>query len=123
MHRYSVGDASRCYGNVSALVHKPTIYFAEAMAQQQPSNSIPYSKFSRCFALQEKDPVLDTEAEGAGVDRQAAEGYLGQAAVRQASKDLQRQQVPAPPDAAINFVPAVGKAPSDITSCCSLPMV
>ncbi len=34
---------------------------------------------------------------------------MKQAAARQAEKDLQRQQAPAPPDAAVNFSPAVGK--------------
>ncbi len=34
---------------------------------------------------------------------------MKQAAVRQAEKDLQRQQAPAPPDAAVNFSPAVGE--------------
>jgi len=39
----------------------------------------------------------------------AVEAYMKQAAARQAEKDLQRQQAPAPPDAAVNFSPAVGK--------------
>ena len=34
---------------------------------------------------------------------------MKQAAARQAEKDLQRQQAPAPPDAAVNFSPAVGE--------------
>lgn len=34
---------------------------------------------------------------------------MRQAAARQAEKELQRQQTPAPPDAAVNFSPAVGK--------------
>ncbi len=48
-------------------------------------------------------------AEGSELHQAAIEAYMKQAAARQAEKDLQRQQAPAPPDAAVNFSPAVGK--------------
>ncbi|KAL0047976.1 hypothetical protein WJX82_004829 [Trebouxia sp. C0006] len=48
-------------------------------------------------------------AEGAELHQAAIEAYMRQAAARQAEKELQRQQTPAPPDAAVNFSPAVGK--------------
>ena len=52
------------------------------------------------------DPDTGEEAE---VHRAALDAYLEQTATRQAEKDLQRQQLPVPADAAINFSPAVGK--------------
>ena len=48
-------------------------------------------------------------AEGAELHQAAIEAYTRQAAARQAEKELQRQQAPAPPDAAVNFSPAVGE--------------
>ena len=48
-------------------------------------------------------------AEGAELHQAAIEAYMKQAAGRQTEKDLQRQQAPAPPDAAVNFSPAIGE--------------
>lgn len=54
------------------------------------------------------DPDTGEEAE---VHKAALDAYLEQTATRQAEKDLQRQQLPVPADAAINFSPAVGELP------------
>lgn len=48
-------------------------------------------------------------AEGAELHKAAIEAYLEQTAIKQAEKEMQRQQMLAPPDAAANFAPAVGE--------------
>ncbi|KAL0030424.1 hypothetical protein WJX79_003924 [Trebouxia sp. C0005] len=55
------------------------------------------------------EPNNTSTAEGAELHQAAIEAYMKQAAAKQAEKDLQRQQAPVPPDAAVNFSPAVGR--------------
>ena len=59
--------------------------------------------------LQGAAPSEDAAAGESNLHKAAVEAYLEQTAIKQAEKDLQRQQMPSPPDAAVNFSPAVGE--------------
>ena len=77
---------------------------------QQSLAVLRFAALSRVSVLQQDE--AQTEAFGTGSAQQhkdVAEAYLEQAAARQAEKDMVKQQMPSPPDAAINFSSAVGE--------------
>ena len=70
--------------------------------------------------LQGDAPSDDAAAGESNLHKAAVEAYLEQTAIKQKEKDLQRQQMPSPPDAAVNFSPAVGEPDAACLYCNNL---